>query len=64
MSSSQAGGLTRGVDCRSGRKKSQDRRKQKRQKPSNARPTQLTANIDEAMAATEAKVTMVLTDSI
>jgi hypothetical protein len=34
----------------------------RRQKPSSARPTQLTANIDEAMAAIEAKVTMVLTD--
>jgi hypothetical protein len=32
---------------------------QDRQKPSSARPIQLTANIDEAMAV---KVTMVLTD--
>jgi hypothetical protein len=33
-----------------------------RQKPSSARPTQLNANIEEAIAATDAKVTMVLTD--
>jgi hypothetical protein len=35
-----------------------------RQKPSNARPTQLNANIEEAIAATEAKVAMVLTNGI
>jgi hypothetical protein len=35
-----------------------------RQKPSNARPTQLNANIEEAIAATDAKVAIVLTDGI
>jgi hypothetical protein len=35
-----------------------------RQKPSSARPTQLNANIEEAIATTDAKVTMVLTDGI
>jgi hypothetical protein len=34
------------------------------QKPISARPTQLSANIDEAIAATDAKATMVLTDRI
>jgi hypothetical protein len=35
-----------------------------RQKPSNARHTQLNATIEEAIAATNAKVAMVLTDRI
>jgi hypothetical protein len=35
-----------------------------RQKPSSARPTQLNANTEEAIAATDAKVAMVLTDDI
>jgi hypothetical protein len=35
-----------------------------RQKPSNASPTQLNANIEEAIAATNAKVAMVLTGRI
>jgi hypothetical protein len=35
-----------------------------RQKPSNARPTQLNANIEEANAAMDTKVAIVLTDGI
>jgi hypothetical protein len=39
-------------------------RPQDRQKPSSARPTQLNANTPEAIAANDAKVTMVWTDGI
>ncbi|MEI9923035.1 MAG: hypothetical protein WDN50_05415 [Bradyrhizobium sp.] len=34
------------------------------QKPSNARPTQLTANAEDAITATDARVAMALTDDI
>jgi hypothetical protein len=38
--------------------------KAKGQKPSSARPTQLSANAEEAITATEAKVAIALTDDI
>jgi hypothetical protein len=38
--------------------------KKHRQNPSNARPTQLNANIEEAIATTDTKVAMALTDGL